>query len=490
MQSLRKLSRNIDLSSAALLITISAIAFAFFAIIQVGFYARYLADDYCTAGIYRTVGFWGAQEFWYTQWTGRFAFTFMITLIETSGLEIVPYLPAILLTLWIITTWMAANQYFKRQMIQSQRGVILLLTLLFLFLVLFSLPNIAQDLYWQTGSFTYLLPIIFWMILTALLWRFSSFYKTLKNPKKFVVSFLVVFVAWFSSGFSEVSGVMQAAALGLVFFWRILTLKQKTSQNNYQLVTLAFIATLVGLAFMVLAPGNVIRQSAFFPNPGLWELISSTTLYSAKFTAKWFGAQSILIWPICMISLTAGLLHQNSESKSNKISTASHPVPFWLYSSFALLLIIFVSFIPSSWSIKREPPNRILILQISFLSAYLILAAYRGGMFLRQAFTIRLDKAKPLTILFLIFCLYFSFYAILFQARETRAPLGAAQNFAQKWDQRHAIILSQLPSTEKILHIEMIGYNIMGLEHIQHDPNNFINVCAARYYGVDQVIAE
>jgi hypothetical protein len=490
MQFLRKLSRIFDLSSAALLITISAIAFAFFAIIQVGFYARYLADDYCTAGVYRTVGFWGAQEFWYTQWSGRFAFTFMITLIETTGLEIVPYLPAILLVLWIITTLIAVSQYMKHQMIQPQRGIKLLLTLLFLFLVLFSLPNIAQDLYWQTGSFTYLLPIIFWMILTAMLWHFSSCYKTLKNPQKYVVSFLVGFVAWFSSGFSEVSGVMQAAALGLVFFWRILTSKQKTSQSSYQLVTLAFFATLVGLAVMVLAPGNAARQAAFFPNPGLWELISSTTLYSVEFTAKWFGDQSILIWPICMVSLTAGLMYQYGNNIGNSNSTTMPHIPLWLYCSISLLLIIFVSFIPSSWSIKREPPDRVLILQISFLSAYLILAAFKGGMFLRQTFTIRLDKLNPLPLLFLIFCLYFSFYAILFQAREARATLGAAQDFAQKWDQRHANILSQLPSAEKILHIEMIGYNIMGLEHIQHDPNNFINVCAARYYGVDQVIAK
>jgi hypothetical protein len=32
----------------------------------IGFYSRYVADDFWSAGYLRTLGFWGAQYYWYT----------------------------------------------------------------------------------------------------------------------------------------------------------------------------------------------------------------------------------------------------------------------------------------------------------------------------------------------------------------------------------------------------------------------------------------
>jgi len=51
----------------------------------IGFYSRYVADDFWTAGYLRTLGFWDAQRYWYLSWSGRYSFTFLVSLVEGPG---------------------------------------------------------------------------------------------------------------------------------------------------------------------------------------------------------------------------------------------------------------------------------------------------------------------------------------------------------------------------------------------------------------------
>ena len=59
----------------------------------VGLFARYMADDYCTAGTVRTAGLLETQRHFYLAWSGRFSFTWTVSLVELLGTGVVPYLP-------------------------------------------------------------------------------------------------------------------------------------------------------------------------------------------------------------------------------------------------------------------------------------------------------------------------------------------------------------------------------------------------------------
>src|SRR5262245_50977270 len=61
----------------------------------IGLFSRFLADEYCTAGVVQTYGFFGAQKYWFTTWTGRFSFTLAISLAHLIGAKLVPFLPGI-----------------------------------------------------------------------------------------------------------------------------------------------------------------------------------------------------------------------------------------------------------------------------------------------------------------------------------------------------------------------------------------------------------
>src|SRR4051794_39661225 len=72
----------------------------------VGSYSRYTADDYCWAGILRTEGFLNAQVLWYTVYSPRYAFTFLVNLVELAGPAIVPALPALAIVVCVaVLTW-------------------------------------------------------------------------------------------------------------------------------------------------------------------------------------------------------------------------------------------------------------------------------------------------------------------------------------------------------------------------------------------------
>ena len=45
-----------------------------------GGFARYIADDFCTLGTLRRLGFFGSQVNWYENWSGRFYFTLVVNL--------------------------------------------------------------------------------------------------------------------------------------------------------------------------------------------------------------------------------------------------------------------------------------------------------------------------------------------------------------------------------------------------------------------------
>jgi len=126
----------------------------------IGSFSRYGADDYCTAGKLNSLGFWNAQSFWYNNWTGRYSFTFFVSIFELFESSITSVLPYFFIILLYLSFYVFFNTIFKKIEVEKQRLFSLLFTSLVVFIILFTVPNIRQNLYWMTGSTTYFLPII------------------------------------------------------------------------------------------------------------------------------------------------------------------------------------------------------------------------------------------------------------------------------------------------------------------------------------------
>src|SRR5207253_10529101 len=160
----------------------------------VGSFSRYTADDYCWAGVLRTEGFINAQVAWYTAYSPRYAFTFLVNLVELAGPAIVPALPALAIVVWVaVLTW-SLRQLDVRLAKQQRTVPAFVLAELVALASLQTAPDLPQSLYWQTGMLTYLLPLVLATFLIGWIRRGSTRWWAL------LVSGLITFVG---GGLSE-----------------------------------------------------------------------------------------------------------------------------------------------------------------------------------------------------------------------------------------------------------------------------------------------
>jgi hypothetical protein len=108
-----------------------------------GSYGRYIADDFCTASTLRRFGFLESQAYWYQTWSGRYAYTFVVSLTQAAGPSLTPWLPSLALL-----AWMGAVLYAARQILGGRFPPLagLALAALAVFTTLQGSPSVYQSL--------------------------------------------------------------------------------------------------------------------------------------------------------------------------------------------------------------------------------------------------------------------------------------------------------------------------------------------------------
>src|SRR5947209_9780423 len=262
----------------------------------VGFFTRYMADDYTTRRTVDLLGLLGAQTHWYFGWTGRFSFSFVISLLGLTGPRVVQFLPALLLTSWCAATVWAVHQLHIYQLHahQLQRpGSLkpsytksLLFAALIVFATIETAPNVAQSLYWQTGALTYITPIVL-LSLYAGLFGHGLRRAESRGVRPSVLSLCgsaaVTFVA---GGFSDAYVVLQTSGLLIAFAACERYAHAGLKSAMRALLLAGLVGSLLALAVVVLAPGNAIRQSYFPHPPGMFRILGLSSLYSLAFAAR------------------------------------------------------------------------------------------------------------------------------------------------------------------------------------------------------------
>jgi hypothetical protein len=136
-----------------------------------GTFSRYLADDFCTASTLRHLGFLGSQANWYQTWTGRYAYTFVVSLTQVFGPGLTPWLPAT-----VLVAWAAAVVYAVRRLQGPKTPWMIAAAIAAIHIVgtLTGSPNVYQSLYWQTGMVTYTLPLVLAVFYGTWLWQSAA----------------------------------------------------------------------------------------------------------------------------------------------------------------------------------------------------------------------------------------------------------------------------------------------------------------------------
>ncbi len=459
-------------------LTLALLATAVF-LAYLGYFSRYTADDFCTAGKLNQLGFWQAQSFWYTQWSGRYAFTLIISLFEQAGAGFTSWAPLFGLILFQLTTYLLVTSLLKQTHPKSPRLYALFLSSLVVFLTLFSTPDLGQALFWMTGMATYLLPVILGFRLFALLLD-KKFGYAQNNPAVLIFNnFLILLLAWLISGFSEIATTMLVTILGLGIVYKRFLAAKKTWSLPW-LTALA--GSLIGLGMLFFAPGNAVRQASGFTNPGLISIIFITAKSSLTYLVLWLMKNAGLIWSAGLVTLLVGWSFPGE-------ALPKQPDPRKKYGFLVLstLVVFVVSFLPTSWALANKPPDRALILPTVVLTLTLVWGCFLAGTSLRKKLKIQPGINKPLFLAAAVLTAYFILSGPLYQAYLLWENQPAYAAYAQAWDTREGSIRQELAAGETQLVVSPLPLNPFGLEELTTDPLHWVNICQRDYYGVEEI---
>ena len=400
-----------------------------------GIYVRYNADDYWTASIVARLGFWKSQSFWYQRWSGRFAYTFLIGIVEAIGPRFVPALVALAIASWFAATF----ALFKRLRIEYPAA----LAMAFVYAAAEGAPDVPQSILWQTGLLTYVVPIAG---ITA--WLATTVDRERVRWYDAVLPFAL-------AGFSESNTIAQIIALAaLTFVFR------------KRIFVTALIASIASLAVVALAPGNAVRISLYPRHSLTWianiTLSGTASFFTSEVTQS--GIALLLIFVASTLLECGGLPPLSKRCQGTALQNALAAAVVGIASTIAI-------YAASAMTLAVAPPARTLIVPHFFVVAAVAVAG--------TAVRIPERIAVPLLILLAI-------GGPLVAAVQRARVIPEAAAFARAWDRLDGE-LRQNPGREVV--VDGVPGSAGTLSFITHDRDRWSNHCISDYYSLTGIAA-
>ena len=386
-----------------------------------GVYVRYKADDFWTASIVARLGFWKSQTWWYQRWSGRFAYTFFIGIVESIGPAIVPALVALTIAAWIAAT----SALFKALRFAHPVAF----ALAFVYAVAEGTPDVPQSILWQTGLLTYVVPMIG---LTA--WLATAVNRDSLRWYDVVVPFVV-------AGFSESNTITQIIALAAL----VVVFRKRS-------LAAGLIASIAALTVIALAPGNAVRMSIYPRHPVAW-VVSQAIAGSAMFFVTELTRSGIALLTIFIAAL---LLAPRIDGR------------FALVTIAVAVCSTVVTYAASLEALAVAPPARTLIVPHFFV----VIAVAAIGMLVPAA-ELKPAAALAITAIALV--------APVVSALQLGRDIPQSAAFARAWDRLDAG-LRRNPGREIV--VAHAPGSAGTLAFITHSPDAWSNHCISDYYSL------
>jgi hypothetical protein len=478
----------------------------------VGSFGRLISDDYCTAGVLRSYGFFGAAKYWFLRWNGRYSFILAIDLAHLIGPKIVSFLPILVLSYWVAALTWAISQVITRSFGALRILASALLAEIIIFGTLATSASVFQSLYWQTGVLTYVLPLLFATTYAGLLTKI-----TLANESPGLG--LMVFggcLTFIAAGFSESFAALQGLVLLLAF---ILSLHAGDDnlfgRNTRAFLFIGLVGAGLGAGLVLLAPGNNTRMAEAIavgvtsPPSRTWIALVKTSILFCLDALKIACKPWRFVGTGAFVPAILAFTMPGKDERLGQINFRIKQVSkrFGLVSLIGLTMIM-GSFIPTAYvtaylQASYYPPGRLFIIPQFFFYCWVVLASYSAGMAARDL-RLRLISSSSLVPrpgyliwLFGIACLG-SFVAAASSVRNTLAVEPTVRKFASAWDEQDQKIRAAKEAGLKSLRVEPLpstssnrsNPRYFGLRLNDTVSSNWVNQCVADYYGLDSIVAE
>lgn len=487
--------------------TTAVIAIAFAAVLiahaYIGSFSRFASDDYCTAGVLRSHGFFGAQRYWFMTWHGRASFTFLISLLHLiAGTAAAPYLPGIVLGLWVVALTWGLSEIMRRWCSPEARLGAFVLAEIVIVSTLAATPDVYQSLYWETGAVTYISPLVLASVYLGLLARIAGGRRSLELGV-LGVSGLVTFVA---GGFSETYAALQLVALSLGVLASLA--KPSAGRKAVPVLIAGLIGALLSAVVLASAPGNAARVAssaarAAAAAPGTW---LSLALLSVQFglrsiASSLSAAHGVTAAAAFMLpAVVAATLRPRSPATARTISVRVLTARF-LICMAAGVVVILACFAPTAYIAAfvrggyRPQPRLVVTAQFAFFGL-VCFWSYVAGIVLRGVNV--WSKPAGNAMRWVAVAAMLLLVAPLNDIRHALMLIPSARMYAVSWDVQDReiraakragsrdVVVPPTAGTSRDsrgdLHFEL---NVVGA-----DADHWVNQCAAEYYGVDAIVAK
>jgi hypothetical protein len=357
-------------------------------------------DDFQFAMMVFKHGSWGAVDYFYHSWSGRYMSTavaaYLNPLIFKSWLLNYKLFPVVALLLTIL-----AGSYF----FSSFRGPgqktnwfgAFGFSIAFLAIFLFSIPTVAEIFYWFTGASVYLSGILLFFLLAGSVSNFTASRNSLSRFLFGGVALLAI---------AAIMGTNESIMLAVLFLSFIAVVYSFiTKQKNAFFFLLLFVVGLLAAIVSIKSPGNALRASQLHGSESMYSIPLLITagvkscMFSALKIVGWLNSFTLILFFVLFLPIGLALLNRHPGlSRITKI----HP----LIGLFLSLIFFSVQAFPSFLGVGDMEPRVWNSVYFFFLLACLynlmVLINYFKP-FLEKADFRFLAPVQILTVLLLIF---------------------------------------------------------------------------------------
>lgn len=436
-----------------------------------GTYSRFIADDFCSAGMARRLGVLRAVWYWYLNWTGRYSASALDAVFGLLGPSITPFITALVLLIWLAalaqTAALLLKQYGGNGILES--AVIACVTV---YVTLTLSPNVPQSLYWGQGMRSIvpaLILITLWAGYVMLLCtpRLRGRSTEIGLAGSFLLALLI-------GGFNETFAALQLG--GLVFACVIS--RASPGWKSRQLMTGLLLAGVLGAAaavvIVVMSPGNAARQAFYPPPPALPQLLQMAWANFGSFLVGLVGAPQKILAIFGSLAVAAFIGSRMQPRRPSRISAG-----VILAGGIGLA---FAGFLPAAYGLSDSPPDRTLLIPAHLLTLTLVIEGFVVGGLLRPT-TILPGKPRTVTVVLLTGCVLVLISSAL-SLTQLLSDRSNYQTYAKHWDTVDLQIRSARDRGEQEIWIQPIR-NWAGLNEPNDNPKFWLNLCLREYYGIE-----
>lgn len=465
--------------------------------------ARFVGDDYCAGYIFRDEGHWRGQWWYYRNWGAVPSTMLLMAITDPGGSWLTRWLPGAALLTWVgLAAWAIRELSALGSRTWSWLASTVLAELL-VYATLQDAPNVVQSLYLRVPMLAYTAPLI---TLTG----YIGFLASVARRRTASVPALLASatLAFFGGSFGPVYDAFQTT--GLAVAWLVTRVAWRPSRERAaeRLLIAGLVGSVASLAFVALAPGNAVRQQVFPHMLGLFSIATSSVLYAIFMCSRPFlpllQGTIVHLVPVVLPSatrwLSAALEMATSPATgvmviaagacfSNFSARADHADRRWVrpvligVAPIAFLLVV-ASMAPGAYGTSAPPPPRALIIPQFGLTSLEAVWGYALGSLLRQ----RNSSGARRAMTALAVALGVSLVAagpVVSTVRTLRASADL-RRWAQHWDETDRQLRAAKTSGQlhaRVSAVEKIG----GVGSISPDPGDWVNICAAHYYGLASI---